>query len=92
MARKPALTNELVRRTRARIDSQLRHFIFSSQEQQNSAKPNYLFESVNNHILINPKYKLTGHITLDIGNNVELMRQADRVEVRVVAQSECTKT
>jgi hypothetical protein len=92
MVRKPALRMSLLDAHGRELTHSCRHFIFSSQEQQNSAKPNYLFESVNNHILINPKYKLTGHITLDIGNNVELMRQADRVEVRVVAQSECTKT
>ena len=91
MARKPALRMSLLDVHGRELTHSCRHFIFSSQEQQNSAKPNYLFESVNNHILINPKYKLTGHITLDIGNNVELMRQADRVEVRVVAQSECNK-
>lgn len=92
MARKPALRMSLLDAHGQELTHSCRHFIFSSQEQQNSAKPNYLFESVNNHILINPKYKLTGHMVLDIGNNAGLLRQADRVEVRVVAQSECTKT
>jgi hypothetical protein len=89
---KPAIEISVVDVHGRALHKACQNFLFSNLENQPYNIPNhYLFAVNNNSVQINPRYQLSGKLNLTLGNNIEQIRQADRVMVKIVPEHQCQK-
>ena len=91
-ANKPAIEISVVDAHGRVLNKSCQSFLFSNLENQPYNIPNhYLFAVYNNSVQINPRYQLSGKLHLNLGANIEQIRQAERVMVKIVTENQCQK-
>jgi hypothetical protein len=88
---KPAIQISIVDVHGTALQKTCRRFVFSNVEDQPYNIPNrHLFVVYNQSVKIDSKYQLGGKLSMNLGGNPRVFESANRVDVRVVPEKECS--
>jgi hypothetical protein len=88
---KPALQISIVDVHDTPLLQGCKRFVFSNiEEQPYNIPPRWLFTVRNQQVQIDRRYQLSGKISMNLGSNPRVFEPANRVDVRVVPERECS--
>lgn len=88
---KPALQISIVDVHDTPLVQGCKRFVFSNIEEQPYNIPSrWLFTVRNQQVLVDRRYQLSGKISINLGSNPQVFEPANRVDVRVVPERECS--
>lgn len=87
---KPAMLIRLVNAQGTDIMQICQRFVFSNVEDPGTQRPTaYMLTVYPQAVHINPKYKLSGTIRLDLGKNPQVVQEATDIVVSMIAEQHC---
>lgn len=91
MQNKPAMLISVVDVHGTALLSGCKKFVFSNiEDQPYNIPPRHMFMVNNQRVQIDRRYQLSGKIAINLGSNPAVFQPANRIDVRVIPEKECS--